>query len=75
MFFRFQQLIKTRQNDSKAPFSLAMLAMDMQDFIAAEKYFKLALEVNMSLVFSIYLFCYFEFFFFNIALTKVHQEL
>ncbi|XP_060558909.1 protein O-mannosyl-transferase TMTC3-like [Ruditapes philippinarum] len=41
---RFQQLIKTRKNDSRAPFSLAMLAMDMQDFIAAEKYFKMSLE-------------------------------
>lgn len=45
---RFQHLMKTKHNDSRAPFSLAMLAMDMQDFAAAEKYFKLAIEKEPS---------------------------
>lgn len=38
--------MKTKQNDSRPPFSMAMLAMDMQDFTAAEKYFKISIEVN-----------------------------
>lgn len=38
--------MKSKQNDSRPPFSMAMLAMDMQDFAAAEKYFKISIEVN-----------------------------
>ncbi|KAH3739013.1 protein O-mannosyl-transferase TMTC3-like isoform X2 [Dreissena polymorpha] len=41
---RFQFLMKKDANDSKAPFSYAMLSMDMGDFIAAEKYFKIAIK-------------------------------
>lgn len=43
---RFQLLMKRDKNDSKAPFSMAMLAMDMQDYIASEKYFKIAIKVQ-----------------------------
>ncbi|KAL4232814.1 Protein O-mannosyl-transferase tmtc3 [Mactra antiquata] len=43
---RFKLLIKNQKNDSRPPFSLAMLAMDMQDYDAAEKYFKLSLEIE-----------------------------
>lgn len=43
---RFNLLMKKDKNDSRPPFSLAMLAMDMNDFLAAEKYFKLALEIE-----------------------------
>lgn len=37
--------MKINVNDSRAPFTLAMLAMDMQDYLAAEKYFKKSVEV------------------------------
>ncbi|XP_052810856.1 protein O-mannosyl-transferase TMTC3-like isoform X2 [Mya arenaria] len=43
---RFKQLIKKQSNDSRPPFSLAMLMMDMGDFNAAEKYFKLAIKIE-----------------------------
>ena len=38
-------MINLHKNDSRAPFTLAMLAMDMRDFQAAEKYFKKSIEV------------------------------
>ena len=43
---RLQTLMKMDTNDSKAPFSMAMLAMDMKDYVASEKYFKLAIKVR-----------------------------
>lgn len=41
--------MKRDKNDSKAPFSMAMLAMDMQDYIASEKYFKIAIKVQLKI--------------------------
>ena len=39
-------MMKLHSNDSRAPFTLAMLAMDMRDFNAAETYFKKSIEVH-----------------------------
>ena len=38
--------MKRSPNDTRAPFTLAMLSMDKQDFVAAEKYFKLAITLG-----------------------------
>ena len=39
-------MMKMNVTESRAPFSLAMLAMDMGDYLAAEKYFKKSVEVK-----------------------------
>ncbi|XP_071112558.1 protein O-mannosyl-transferase TMTC3-like isoform X2 [Haliotis cracherodii] len=43
---RLKKLLDADPEDSKIHFNLAMLAMDDKDFIAAEKYFKRALEIR-----------------------------
>ncbi|XP_046581370.1 protein O-mannosyl-transferase TMTC3-like isoform X2 [Haliotis rubra] len=43
---RLKKLMEEDPEDSKIFFNLAMLAMDDKDFIAAEKYFKRALEIR-----------------------------